>query len=49
MYEDLLEEFDELVKMVEVTLEAMVRNEAVTLSNLLTATERELLPNLYSV
>ena len=48
-YEDILEMFDKYVKMVEFPLENMVRNGTVTLSTLLTATERDLLPNLVSV
>ena len=48
-YEYLLKGFDVLVKKIEVTLKHMIRNGAVTLSTLLTATDGELLPNLVSV
>ena len=48
-YKNILEVFNNLVETFEVTLEDMVRNGAVTLSTLLTATERELLPNLVPV
>ena len=48
-YEHILEGFNKIVNIIEVTLENMVHNGAVTLSTLMTATERELLPNLVSV
>ena len=49
LYEKILEAFDKTVEMFEVTLETMVCNGAITVSTLMTATERELLPNLVSV
>ena len=48
-YERFVKGFDKMVIMFEVTLENLVHNSAVTLSTLLTATERELLPNLVPV